>query len=251
MTARAVMMIKFLKNFGLILLSLSGVITVITGFFIFALGPPVFSAPIGNTSISDDGKTLVTFQNKNRVRMGEETNDEFVIRLVKAVKERTLHEVIYDGRYYEIAYPNGDVPANIGVCTDVIIRAFREVGVDLQEKVHEDMSDNFNLYPSRRIWGLTRPDRNIDHRRVPNLRVFFGRFGDSLEVTGEANDYLPGDLVTWLLPGNIPHIGIVIDERSSDGNRPLIAHNIGAGPNIEDMLFDYKITGHYRYTGIN
>ena len=180
---------------------------------------------------------------------GDEVNDNLVPGLIEAAIERTSHQVTYDGTYYSIDYPNGDIPANVGVCTDVIIRAYRKVGIDLQVMVHEDMSENFKLYPSRRIWGLTGPDRNIDHRRVPNLQVYFERFGDSLEVTADVNDYLPGDLVTWMLPGNIPHIGIVIDRRSSDGNRPLIAHNIGAGPKIEDMLFDYEITGHYRYTG--
>ncbi|MCK4538895.1 MAG: DUF1287 domain-containing protein [Candidatus Krumholzibacteria bacterium] len=176
-------------------------------------------------------------------------NDDVIVALVKAAKERTLHEVTYNGAYFPISYPNGDIPSNFGVCTDLVIRAFRKAGVDLQKKVHEDMAENFNLYPSGRIWGLTRPDKNIDHRRVPNLQVFFKRAGVSLEISGDAKDYLPGDLVTWMLPGNLPHIGIVIDEWASDGGRPLIAHNIGEGPKINDILFDYPITGHYRYTG--
>ncbi|MFC1750907.1 DUF1287 domain-containing protein [Pseudomonadota bacterium] len=175
--------------------------------------------------------------------------DAFTSDLVKAAKERTRHDVRYDGAYISIAYPNGDVPANMGVCTDVVIRSFRKVGIDLQKEVHEDMRANFSQYPSKRIWGLTRPDKNIDHRRVPNLQVFFTRFGESLPVTNNSNDYQPGDLVTWMLPGNLPHIGIVIDDTSRDGRRPLIAHNIGEGPKINDMLFDYEITGHYRYVG--
>ena len=180
---------------------------------------------------------------------GDVRKDSFIVDLVNAAKERTAHDVRYDGSYFSISYPNGDVPSNVGVCTDVVIRSFRKVGVDLQKKVHEDMLVNFKSYPSERIWGLKKPDKNIDHRRVPNLRKFFKRFGESLKVTNNAEDYLPGDLVTWMLPGNLPHIGIVIDKKSIDGNMPLIAHNIGAGPKINNILFDYPITGHYRYRG--
>lgn len=172
-----------------------------------------------------------------------------VEKLIKAAKERRLHDVRYDGSYISIAYPNGDVPVNIGVCTDVVLRFFRQPGIDLQRKVHEDMSANFSEYPSKKLWGLSKPDKNIDHRRVPNLRVFFKRLGESIKVTRNPDDYRPGDLVSWILPGNLPHIGIVIDEMSRDGKRPSIAHNIGAGPEINDMLFDYDITGHYRYVG--
>jgi len=192
---------------------------------------------------------LAVFFNYSITTYGDLKSDNFITDLIKAAKGRTLHDVTYDGSYYSISYPNGDVPTNVGVCTDVVIRSFRKVGVDLQKKVHEDMAGNFSLYPSKRIWGLTKPDKNIDHRRVPNLQVYFERFGSSLQVTSTAKDYLPGDLVTWMLPGNLPHIGIVIDEKSSDGNRPLIAHNIGAGPKINDILFDFPITGHYRYNG--
>jgi len=181
--------------------------------------------------------------------LGNVKSDDVVAGLIKAAKERTLHDVTYDGSYFSIAYPNGDVPQNIGVCTDVVVRSYRKVGVDLQLKVHEDITENFDSYPSKRIWGLKGPDKNIDHRRVPNLQVFFEKFGVSLDVTSNAKDYLPGDLVTWMLPGNLPHIGIIIDEKSRDKSRPLVVHNIGAGPKINDMLFDYPITGHYRYTG--
>lgn len=169
--------------------------------------------------------------------------------LVSAAKERTQHQVTYDGSYITIPYPNGDVPPHLGVCTDVVIRSYRSIGVDLQKKVHEDMASHFNLYPSKRIWGLSKPDKNIDHRRVPNLQTFLTRFGTSLTVSQHAKNYLPGDLVTWMLPGNLPHIGIVIDKMSADGERPLIVHNIGRGPKINDILFDYPITGHYRYAG--
>lgn len=173
----------------------------------------------------------------------------FTKALINAAKERTKHSVHYDGRYFSIGYPNGDVPAELGVCTDVVIRSYRQLGIDLQKRVHEDMLAYFDYYPSKRIWGLTKPDRNIDHRRVPNLQVFFRRYGKTLAITRNAQDYKAGDIVTWMLPGNLPHIGIVIDQRSADSKRLLIAHNIGEGPKIEDMLFAYKITGHYRYTG--
>lgn len=167
--------------------------------------------------------------------------------LVKAAIERTTHQVRYDGKYLSIEYPNGDVPAEIGVCTDVVIRAYRELGIDLQQLVHEDMQAHFDAYPSKRIWGLSKTDSNIDHRRVPNLQTFFTRHGTSLPVTEKASDYQAGDLVTWMLPNNLPHIGIVIDQKHKETGNPLIVHNIGLGPKIDDMLFAAKITGHYRY----
>lgn len=167
--------------------------------------------------------------------------------LVDAALERTRHAVVYDGSYHSIAYPGGDVPADIGVCTDVVIRAYRTIGVDLQLLVHEDMKRNFPAYPSKRIWGLSGPDTNIDHRRVPNLQVFLARHGRLLQVSGEAGDYAPGDLVTWMLPGNLPHIGIVTDRCDRRTGNPLIVHNVGLGPQLEDKLFAYEITGHYRF----
>ena len=173
--------------------------------------------------------------------------ESFAKDIVFAAIERTKQEVRYDGRYIIIAYPNGDVPDNIGVCTDVVIRSYRAIGVDLQQLVHEDMASNFSAYPSKRIWGLNATDRNIDHRRVPNLQVFFSRHGQVLPVTTQGKDYQPGDLVTWVLPGNLPHIGLVSDKKSPGSGDPLIVHNIGAGPSLDDMLFSYKITGHYRY----
>ena len=172
--------------------------------------------------------------------------ETFTEKLVAAAKSRTHYEVIYDGSYHSIPYPNGDVPVAIGVCTDVVIRSFRTLGVDLQLLVHEDMRENFGLYPSRRIWGLTKPDSNIDHRRVPNLQIFFARLGAEVPVSQRSKDYWPGDIVTWLLPGNLPHIGIVSEQIEESSGNPLIVHNIGAGPQLEDMLFNYKISGHYR-----
>ncbi|WP_049722751.1 DUF1287 domain-containing protein [Gilvimarinus polysaccharolyticus] len=168
--------------------------------------------------------------------------------LVNAAIERTRHQVEYDGSYHAISYPNGDVPSNIGVCTDVIIRSYRAIGVDLQALVHEDMAKNFSLYPSKRIWGLSTTDKNIDHRRVPNLQTYFTRHGNSLQISLDKDSYLAGDIVTWSLAGNLPHIGVVSNKVSDITGNPLIVHNIGAGPTLEDMLFSYKITGHYRYT---
>lgn len=171
----------------------------------------------------------------------------FEQKLVLAALERTTHTVRYDGAYHRIGYPGGDVPADIGVCTDVIVRAYRTLGIDLQQLVHEDMRAHFSSYPSRRIWGLSRPDSNIDHRRVPNLQTFFKRQGTELPISTEASDYQPGAIVTWMLPGNLPHIGIVTDQIAADSGRPLIVHNIGAGPKLEDRLFAFPITGHYRF----
>jgi len=167
--------------------------------------------------------------------------------LIAAALAQTKDAVTYNGTYFKIAYPMGDVPAQYGVCTDVVIRAYRKLGIDLQQLVHEDMRGNFSLYPAKKNWGQTKTDTNIDHRRVPNLQTFFTRHGKKLTVSAESKNYQVGDLVTWMLPGNLPHIGIVTDKRSSDGQRPLIVHNIGAGPKLEDMLFDYTISGHYRY----
>jgi uncharacterized protein YijF (DUF1287 family) len=175
--------------------------------------------------------------------------DDFTARLVDAAMARLSHDVIYDGRYRVIDYPGGDVPEQIGVCTDLVVRVYRAVGIDLQQVIHEDMVANFDAYP--KIWGHRGPDTNIDHRRVPNLRTFFERKGTALALSQEAEDYRPGDLVTWRLPGNLPHIGIVVDRLSRDGRRRLIVHNIGAGPELADVLFAYPVTGHYRYTGPN
>ncbi|WP_298480788.1 DUF1287 domain-containing protein [uncultured Maribacter sp.] len=159
--------------------------------------------------------------------------------------ELTKQQVTYDPSYFSIEYPNGDVPSDKGVCTDVIIRAYRKANIDLQKNVHEDMKANFKVYP--KIWGLKRTDKNIDHRRVPNLMTYFTRQGAEKPITQNAKDYLPGDVVCWNLRGAITHIGIVVDKKSKDGKRNLIVHNIGAGQVVEDCLFDFKIIGHYRY----
>jgi len=174
---------------------------------------------------------------------------QFTRHLVDAAIERTSHRVRYVSEYVRIPYPGGDVPADTGVCTDEIIRSYRAVGVDLQKEVHEDMVKNFAAYPNQRRWLLAHPDANIDHRRVPNLIVFFQRKGESLPITNRGEDYAPGDLVTWDLGRNVPHIGIVVDQKASGSGRYMIVHNIGEGPKVEDVLFNWKITGHYRYFG--
>lgn len=167
------------------------------------------------------------------------------IELSKCALELTNQKVTYDPSYFSIDYPNGDVPSDKGVCTDVVIRAYRKIGIDLQKEVHEDMKANFNSYP--KIWGLKSTDKNIDHRRVPNLMTFFKRKGAEKPITDKAIDYKPGDIVCWNLGGAITHIGIVVDKKSKDGDWNLIVHNIGDGQVLEDCLFVYKIIGHYRY----
>lgn len=164
-------------------------------------------------------------------------------KMLNGARQQIGVTVSYDGSYRPIAYPNGDVPKSTGVCSDVVIRAYRSAGIDLQQLVHEDMRQAFSRYPRR--WGLRSPDRNIDHRRVPNLAVFFTRHGTRISPTTNARDYLPGDIVTWESPGGLPHVGIV-DEQRSDGRR-LIIHNIGRGTVREDTLFAFPITGHFRY----
>lgn len=159
----------------------------------------------------------------------------------------TLQHVRYDPSYFPLAYPNGDVPPGKGVCTDVVVRAYRKLGIDLQQRVHEDMKGHFSAYPAN--WGLSGPDTNIDHRRVPNLMTFFGRHGETLALSRDAADYRAGDIVCWDLGGGTTHIGILANRRSADGTRPLVIHNIGAGQVLEDMLFRFTIIGHYRYRG--
>lgn len=173
----------------------------------------------------------------------------FSNKLSSAALGRLKSRVRYDGSYHKIAYPWGDVPQNIGVCTDVVIRSYRRLGIDLQQQVHNDMSAAFSAYPNVRKWGLSKPDANIDHRRVYNLRAFFARRGAALPITRNPRHYKPGDLVTWMVGKDLPHIGIVVNKRSKvDPNRFMIVHNIAYGPQMDDVLFRFPITGHYRYT---
>jgi uncharacterized protein YijF (DUF1287 family) len=170
-----------------------------------------------------------------------QTNQEFSDAALDIVDP----SIRYDPSYFSIPYPGGDVPSHLGVCTDVVIRAFRHLDIDLQKLVHEDMRANFNQYPKN--WGLKRTDTNIDHRRVPNLMTYFERKGMSKSISSNPDDYHPGDIVCWNLGGGITHIGIVVAQTSAQTSRPLIVHNIGSGQVVEDILFDYTIIGHYRY----
>jgi uncharacterized protein YijF (DUF1287 family) len=169
-------------------------------------------------------------------------------RLVDAAARQLGETILYDPAYVRLDYPGGDVPRDRGVCTDVIIRAYRDgLGLDLQVLVHEDMKRNFAAYPQ--LWGMAGPDRNIDHRRVPNLRTFLRRKGAELGPSAEASDFKPGDLVSQTLPGNLAHIVMVSDVMAEDGAAPMVIHNIGAGARRENRLFEFKITGRYRFAG--
>ncbi len=169
----------------------------------------------------------------------------YFTQLADSAMTLTYQRVQYDPSYFSIGYPGGDIPSNKGVCTDVIIRAYRKMGVDLQKEVHEDMATHLDCYPTK--WGLSQPDKNIDHRRVPNLMTYFARHGSTLTISNKPEDYLPGDVVCWNLGGSVTHIGLVSNKKSSDNTRPLIIHNIGAGQVLEDCLFNYTIIGHYRF----
>jgi len=155
--------------------------------------------------------------------------------------------VIYTPDYVALKYPNGDVPSNTGVCTDVVIRAYRKLGIDLQKEVHEDMVKNFSLYPNLKKWGLKKCDTNIDHRRVPNLEIFFARKGTKLPISENADDFKTGEIVTWMINDKLPHIGIITNRKSADGKRNLIVHNVGNGQVLQDCLFSYEIVGHFKY----
>lgn len=171
--------------------------------------------------------------------------DEFYSRLSDAALNLTKDAVTYDPSYFQIPYPNGDVPKDKGVCTDVVIRAYRSLGIDLQKLVHLDMKTNFRKYPHK--WGLKHTDTNIDHRRVLNLMVFFSRKGEVKPKSENATDYKAGDIVCWDLGGGVTHIGLVVNRRIKGSYRLLIVHNIGGGQVLSDCLFMFKIIGHYRY----
>ena len=188
---------------------------------------------------------MLALVSKPAVAQAEIIQNPWADKLLEAAHAQVGETVVYDPDYAAIAYPGGDVARDRGVCTDVIIRAYRDAfGMDLQQLVHEDMRDNFAAYPKR--WGLAQPDPNIDHRRVPNLETFFQRRNASLPISRNPVDFRPGDIVSQRLPAGQPHIGIVSDKRSRDGSRPLLVHNIGAGTRTEDVLMAFTIVGHYR-----
>jgi hypothetical protein len=168
---------------------------------------------------------------------------DLVARLLEGAERQVGVTVVYDGSYQRLAWPGGDLPPERGACTDVVVRAYRNAGIDLQVLVHEDMKRSFGAYP--KAWGLSRPDRNIDHRRVPNLATFFARHGETLPVSRDAADYRPAEIVTWRLPSGLPHVGLV--SARVEGGRPLVVHNIGAGTVFADVLFAWPVTGRYRY----
>ncbi len=170
-------------------------------------------------------------------------DNSFGYRLAIEAMDQTKHEVKYNGNYFVIPYPNGDVPDSIGVCTDVVIRAYRKLGYDLQKLVHEDMKNNFSVYNKRR--KSDKIDSNIDHRRTPNLETFFTRQGAKLTITNNPDDYLPGDIVFWKVAAG--HVGIVVSDRVPGTKRNYIVHNICCGNKKEDFLFEVQITGHYRW----
>ena len=188
----------------------------------------------------------------NKVKAIEtlQNSDEFSKKLAAAALKRTAEDVEYDPGYYDIAYPGGDLPANKGVSTDLIVRSYRALGVDLQQLVHEDMSEHFRLYPQ--LWERKGPDRNIDHRRVPNLLRYFSRFGKVLNNSHSLDDYEIGDVVTWSLPYGAAeqagsHIGIIVPGPGARSGEKWVVHNIGSGPKWEDKLFEYEIAGHFRF----
>jgi uncharacterized protein len=198
-----------------------------------------------NAPIPDRLKTIEQIESAETPKTAEIVSPE-IRKLLESAKEQTRITKNYTQDYFVIAYPNGDVPAETGACTDVVIRAFRRAGIDLQKEVHEDMRRNFSKYP--RKWGLTKPDTNIDHRRVPNLQTFFARRGKALPVSDNAQNYKPGDVVTWDIDGKgMTHIGLVSNIWNENTKRYYLIHNIGWGTRVEDRLFDWKITGHYRY----
>lgn len=166
-------------------------------------------------------------------------------RLNASAIEQTTYTKSYDASYVKLDYPNGDVPKETGVCADVVVRAFRSTGIDLQKELHEDMGRSFSKYPKK--WNTRKPDKNIDHRRVPNLMTWFNRKGKELPITQNHADYQPGDVVAWQLDGGLTHIGLVSKIKVEGTERYAIVHNIGAGARLEDVLFQWKIIGHYRY----
>lgn len=190
---------------------------------------------------------IISFLTNESKAQLQTANKPFATKLSDAAHSIIDPNVIYDPSYFGIKYPNGDIPKNKGVCTDVIIRAYRKLGIDLQKEVHEDMKSHFSKYPNLKKWGMTKTDTNIDHRRVPNLEIFFERKGTKLNVSKNESDYKTGEIVTWLINNKLPHIGIITNKKSKDGKRNLIVHNVGNGQVLEDCLFLYTIVGHFKY----
>ncbi|MCP5536920.1 MAG: DUF1287 domain-containing protein [Akkermansiaceae bacterium] len=212
------------------------------------VGVGIVAKPFISQLLAQDNKVTELKVEETVAWLGQ--GDGFGNQLAAAALERTREEVTYDDSYYKIPYPNGDVPAGKGVCTDVVVRSYRALGIDLQKLVHEDMERNFRIYPQ--LWSLKGPDTNIDHRRVPNLQRFFSRFGKEIELPEEgstAEDFSFGDIVAWRLPHGATHIGVVVPGPGSHRDEKWIVHNIGGGPEWEDKLLEYQVIGHYRFDG--
>lgn len=191
---------------------------------------------------------MIACSNKASYQVPKKELNSKAVKISDAAIERTQHRISYNGTYYKIDYPNGDVPSHLGVCTDVVVRSYRKaLGIDLQKEVHEDMVANFSKYPSEKLWGLKKADANIDHRRTQNLETFLTRKNANLKVTKNPKDYLPGDIVFWSGIG-FGHVGIVVNQYTED-SIPMVVHNIGGGPKLEDFLFAAEIQGHYRWYG--
>jgi hypothetical protein len=212
--------------------------------FIFVIAFLLSFSSCKKQEILSDSTILIS--EKQEISSIENPNS-FAEKLSNAAIQIIDKDVVYTPDYVKLKYPNGDVPAKTGVCTDVIIRAYRKLNIDLQKEVHEDMAANFTKYPNLKKWGMKTTDKNIDHRRVPNLEVFFGRKGKTLSITQNANDYKTGEIVTWMINDKLPHIGIITHLKSKDGKRNLIVHNLGGGQVLEDCLFSYTIVGHFKY----
>jgi uncharacterized protein YijF (DUF1287 family) len=205
----------------------------------------LLAAACGQQQIARSNPPLKPPEQQTEVRALPPNSSPDLKLAIDGAIEQVGKTTSYDPSYQKIDYPGGDVPIETGVCSDVIIRAFRKANIDLQKDIHEDMKSNFADYPTK--WGLKSTDANIDHRRVPNLQTFFARKGKQVATTGSADTFLPGDIVTWDLGGGVDHVGIVVNVWYKPSQRYLIVHNIGGGTRMEDALFAWTITGHYRY----
>ncbi len=214
------------------------------------IGVGIASRPLINKALAD--RAPVTEPTVDETVSWLEQNNGFGNRLAAAALNRTHEAITYDNAYYNISYPMGDIPADKGTCTDLVIRSYRALNIDLQQLVHEDMQVNFRLYPQ--LWGANQPDANIDHRRVPNLQRFFARYGEEAslkdnQIASESCHY--GDVIVWRLPHGDTHAGIVVPGPGNRKHEKWIVHNIGSGPQWENKLIEYQIVGLYRYSGMN
>jgi uncharacterized protein YijF (DUF1287 family) len=215
----------------------------IAGSLLFVISLSACSTRAGETSASPKRAGDKGTAADNLIRRPASNPSQIRLAVDSAI-EQTKRTIEYDPSYAKLAYPGGDVPIERGACADVIVRAFRSAGVDLQKELHEDMVRSFGKYPT--TWGARKPDSNIDHRRVPNLMTFFSRAGKSVPITKRQSDYLPGDVVAWELDNHLLHIGLVTDAVADKTQNYSVVHNIGAGARLEDVLFAWKIIGHYR-----